>query len=214
MVTGFSWDDFSLMIKLETINDFTLLFENTNQMYKKYYDDLVQSAESIEDEETKQDFYDFHIDDFNLYRETLPRISKYGILMNLWAHLEYSVLELANEAITKLGIDGKVNGQYFGGYLDFIKENVNREVICTETQHKAEILRVIRNRIMHSNGIVNRESQAQQHVKAIEYVETSTILSFSKKDRIIVSDDYVKECLDLAHVIIEEIHNSIYKAEE
>ena len=196
MVIGFGWDDFSLMIKLDTISDFTLLFENTNQMYKRHFDDLVQLAESIEDDETKQEYYDYNIDSFILYRDTLPRISKYGILMNLWAHLEYSVLELANEAITKLGIDAKVKGLGLEDYLNFINENVDGELLCSENQDKAEVLRVIRNRIMHSNGIVDRESRAIQHVNAIEYVETNDLLTFSEKDQIIVSDD-----LDRLHLV-------------
>lgn len=206
--------DFGLITKLDTINEFTVLFENTSEMYKKHYNDLVKLAESIEDEEAKQEFYEFNIDDFILYSEALPRISKYGILMNLWAHLEYCVLELANEAIIELGIEGKVKGLGFEDYLNFIRENVEATLVCSENQDKAEVLRVIRNRIMHSNGFVNRESQAKQHVNAIEYVETNGLLSFSEKDQIIVSDDYVEECLELASEIIEEIHNAIYKSRE
>ncbi|MDN4494922.1 hypothetical protein [Ureibacillus aquaedulcis] len=208
------FDDFKLITKLDTINDFAILFENTNDMYKKHYNDLVQLAESIEEKEAKQQFYDFTIDNFHLYKNTLPRISKYSILMNVWACLEYSLLQLANEAISELGIDDKVRGHSFKDYLSFLRMNVEETLVSSEKEEEIEVLRVIRNRLMHSNGFVNRDSQAKQHVEAIKYVESNDLLSFSEEDQIIISDYYVEECLDLASDIIEEIHNTIYKREK
>ncbi|MGE8036744.1 hypothetical protein [Lysinibacillus sp. NPDC093692] len=211
----FGWKGLSLIIKLESINDLEVLLHNTNDMCKQQYETLVKLAEEIEDEEAKQQFYDFSSDNFILYEDTLPRINKYSILINLWTHLEYSVFQLANEAISELRLNAvNVRGQGFNDYLNFLRDNVEKNLVSSEKEEEIEILRVIRNRIVHSNGFVDRENKAKQQVDAIKYVESNELLSFSEDDRIIMSNYFVEECLDLASEIIEEIHNEIYKSGE
>ncbi|MER1958929.1 MAG: hypothetical protein ABS942_16215 [Solibacillus sp.] len=205
------WDDFKLITKLDAINDLEVLFNSTNSMCKQQYEALEKQAEGIDDEEVKQEFYEFHQEHFLLYEETLPRINNYSILTNIWTHLEFNIYQLANEAIKKFGLTVSVTGNKLDDYLRFCRVNIEGEFVDSEKEEKKEILRIIRNRIIHDNGYVKRESTNIQHVKAIEYVESHEGLSFTEDDRIIVVNSYVEECLSVAREILVEIHSAIYK---
>lgn len=205
------WDDFKLITKLDAINDLEELFYSTNSMCKQQYEALEKQAEEIDDEEVKQEFYEFHLEHFLLYKETLPRINNYGILTNLWTHLEVNIYQFANEAIKKFGLTVSVTGNKLDDYLKFCRVNIEGNLVDSEKEEKKEILRIIRNRIIHDNGYVKRGSTNIQHVKAVEYVESHEGLSFTKDDRIIVANSYVEECLSLTREVLEEIHRAIYK---
>ncbi len=214
MTNGYiSWNELNLMFKLEHLKEIEILLNNTNLLWEKRYQELLAQAESIEDEDIKIEFYDFYIEELQLMSETLPRINRYGLFSNLFSFLESNVLEQCKEAIRTLTIVNEINGNYFSDYIRFLRENVSLQLISADIEQEVEYMRIIRNRILHSNGKVEVLSVKKQHVEAKHFVESNPLLRFSDNKHILLSDEYIRKSLQLVEGIITEIHNAIYNKE-
>jgi len=206
----FRFEDFGLLNKLDTINDLSQFFDNTNNMYKEQYNQMVQQIEKIEDEEERAWYFERYEDDLTLYGDSLPRIIKYGILGNLFSHLEYSFFELAQELKTRRNIQESV-GHNFDKYLDFLKRNLVEGTIPEEIEEFLDGFRLVRNRIIHSNGYVNRESSSTQHIQVMGIIESNTLLELTPKDQILVLDEYIIKGIEMASDLVKRIHYLIYE---
>ena len=214
MTNGYtSWNELNLIFKLEHLKEIEMLLENTNSLWEKRYQELLAQADSIEDEDIKTEFYDFYFEELQLMSETLPRINRYGLFSNLFSFLEYNILVQCKEAIRTLSIDNEIKGHYFSDYIIFLRENVSLQLISVDIEQEVEFMRIIRNRILHSNGKVDVTSEKKQHVEAKHYVESNPLLRFSDDKHILLSDEYIRKCLQLVEGIITEIHSAIYSKE-
>lgn len=209
---SFRFEDFGLLNKLGSIDDLSQYFDLTNEMYKKQLDLLIKYVEDTQDEEEKEWRYERNEDELTLFGESLPRIIKYSIIGNLYSHIEYSLLEFAKELSKSRQTVGSY-GNEFNKHLEYLQKNLIEDVISDDIAKALKMFRLIRNRIIHSNGFVNRESSNIQHVSIVQIVESNPLIDLSEKDQLLITDEYIFNCFELAVNIIQIIHYAIYGKE-
>lgn len=208
----FRFEDFGLLNKLRAIDDLSQYFDLTNEMYKKQFESLIKYVEDTQDEEEKEWRFLSYEDELTLYGESLPRIIKYSIIGNLYSHIEFSLLKFAKEINKSRQTVGSY-GHEFNKNLGYIKMNLIEGTISDELTEALDVLRLIRNRIIHSNGFVDRKSSNIQHISILQNVESYPLIDLSDKDQIIISDEYIIYCFESAKELVQSIHYAIYGKE-
>ena len=127
----------------------------------------------------------------------------------MYSHIEFSLLEFAKEISKSTKTDGNY-GHQLEQYLSFLKMNLIEGTISDEMTEGLDEFRLIRNRIIHSNGYVNRESSNVQHIRVVKIAETNPLIDLTEKDRLLISDEYITNCFKLAEELVENTHYAIY----
>lgn len=178
-----------------------------NQRLKEYE---VRGNE-FEDEETREEFFDFYFDDWSVYRDNYPNIAKYSVLVSSHSLLEKLCTDYYQRAAknnTNWKVITKTN-KHALDYIDCFRKNFGKQLLNTETYQMFREFNQVRNKIVHSNGKVDREKD----IGIMQIIQKLELLSLNNHGEIILTTDYVKKILKMITDIITQIHNSVFKEE-
>ena len=193
---------------LERLKNF---LDEVQFLWDKRLNDYEIIGSEIEDEEEREKYFDFFYDEWSEYRDEYPRIAKYSLIVSCHSYFEKicsdyyrSVLRdnLDLEVIPKRNI-------YALDYLKWFNDNYGERTIETKKIEELQLRNDVRNRIVHSNGKVDKK----ENKRLLRTIYESQWLDLNNHDELVIKDEYINETIDLLSSLIIEVHNCVYGRE-
>ncbi|MGA3674100.1 hypothetical protein [Lysinibacillus agricola] len=161
----------------------------------------------IQDEESRQEFFDFYYDDWSVYRDEYPKIAKFSILVSGHSYFEKICSDYYQKAIidnSNLKPIDKRN-KHAVDYVNWFRKNFGKHLFERKTYQQFLDFNQVRNRIVHSNGKVDKEKGS-----LLKIIKQSQGLDLNHHNEIEIDSEYVKEILNMISDLITQIHFHIY----
>ncbi|AJH60888.1 hypothetical protein BF33_121 [Bacillus cereus] len=180
--------------RLETVCDLHEITENTIFQEKISFEEFLERKASELDEETRQDFYEHHQDEYFKYRDDFPNISRSSLFINCFFSLENFLFELCkymdSKSEKKLQ-DAKDKG--LKKYKNYLKEFVSdKSFFGTPLWEKIMFYQDLRNTLAHSDGNLNMSSNK----KLINKLQKEKNITINENGEIRLNDDFINEVSD------------------
>lgn len=190
---------------LNTLNSYILPLADDFQ--KK----IESEANTIQDEDERQEFYEFHSDVYWKYKETFPRI-----LFNTFHVAAYTLLESEfNSVATRIGVkqnqvfdvsDIKGN-DYLQSASIYIKKTANIDSKTFPAWTDLQEARRLRNIIVHSNGRLRSDADIQIATKHNVLSRSGiSIKDLAPHSEITITFDYAKTFLAAMRVFFKNLY--------
>lgn len=193
---------------LEQLEKFT---EELELLWRERLKEYEIRGNEFEDEETKQEFFEFYYDDWSVYRDNYPNIANYSVLVSSHSLLEKMCADYYLHALEN-NADWKTINQkhkHALNYIDCFRSNFGNHLLSKKTYQKFRDFNQLRNKIVHSSGKVN----IKQDKGIMNIIQKSETISLSNHEEIILTSDYLKSVFEMVREIVTQIHNSIYSEE-
>lgn len=190
---------------LEQLEKFT---EELELLWHERLKEYEIRGSEFEDEETRQEFFEIYYDDWSVYRDNYPNIANYSVLVSSHSLLEKMCADYYRQAM-KNNANWKDIKKPNIHALDYIKcfmDNFGKQLLNKETYQMFREFNQVRNKIVHSNGEVDKEKDRG----IMQIIQKSELISLNDHEEIILTSEYVKKILEMITEIITQIHNSVY----
>ncbi|PKH09267.1 hypothetical protein [Planomicrobium sp. MB-3u-38] len=200
-------------ITLSYLSDLESLFEETSGLWTYKLRQIKDEGLQLTQEEQDEYFGDYRYDEMVLLRETLPKIMKNSLVSNIYAFVEANFQDFCTQVNDIKGTTSKPQTDNLEGYKNFLIKNLDLENLMEiEEWNLLNALRVVRNRIMHSNGKVDFENK--YHENAIKVINETEFLSIDEFGEIIVDDIFIDNALTFSKRILRNINKQFNLLEE
>ncbi|WP_106768256.1 hypothetical protein [Paenibacillus faecalis] len=189
------------IIELSYLEDLKILFDETQRMWRSNLNEIGEEIERL-DESDRDEYVDHHYDTIVQMRETLPRITNNSILTNIYSFFEANLIDFYNEVKRKLVSD--ISAKHLTDKLHFINESCTTAVITENEIIQLDFIRELRNRIMHSKGLI--ENNFAELAKRIE--ECPKITTSDRKE-LIISNDFISDTFELVEDVLRNLNSNI-----
>lgn len=162
----------------------------------------------IQDEESREEFFDFYYDDWSVYRDDYPKIAKYSILVSSHSYFEKLCSDYYQKAIrdnTNWKSIDKSN-KHAQDYVDCFRKNFGQQLFKKQTYQQFRDFNQVRNRIVHSNGKVDKE----KNKGLLKTINQSQWLDLNHYNELEIDTEYVKETFNMISDLITQIHHYVY----
>lgn len=203
---GFAEAKLSLSLyHLEHLENF---LDELQSLWDKRLNEYEGLGNEIEDEHTRQEFFEFYFDDWAVYRDDYPRIAKYSVVVSSHSYFEKICSDYYNKA-QKDNPNWKVinkPNKHALDYVKYFKRNLGGKAVSEKIYQQFLDFNYVRNRIVHSNGEVDIEKN--KRIMAI--VSKVDGIKLNQLDEIVLEIEYIKGYLVMLSELIVQIHSRIY----
>lgn len=205
------WLSVGTDIKIDELTHYLNTLKNQlENMVADYQKRIEAEAETIQDEQERQDFYEWSGEDYWRYEETFPRI-----LLNSFHVTAYSLLESEIHSVARRV--GKKQNQVFdvseikgSDYLESASHYIKKLTsVDAKTFNSWSGLREgqrFRNILVHSNGKITGNKDIELAKKHKVYSESNIELSGRSIKEISITYDYCKAFLDALRAFFAELY--------
>ncbi|MGG4141747.1 hypothetical protein ABEW34_01340 [Paenibacillus algorifonticola] len=190
-------------LELSYLEDLKVLFDESQSRLRSKMVSFQERVDRV-DEKDKEDYIDFHYDTLVQIRDDLPRITNNSMLTNLYAFFEVHLNNFYDKVRIESASD--VQTKHLTNKLNFLNEKFAVEAVKTKEIIQLDFIREIRNRIMHSNGKVEKK----QFPELVLKIEHCPHTSLSSLNEIILSNDFINETFKVVEDVLRNI-NTGYK---
>jgi len=202
-------------IKISELKNYLETLGNQLEIIASDYDHQVdEQAQRIDDEKSRDEFYEFSGEQHFNYTETFPRI-----LLNSFHVMAYSLLE--SEIISLANLVGRKQSQifevsdfggrnYLGSASRYINKLTNIKVQDFRSWNSIDDGRHLRNTVVHSNGIITN-----QHIfdlaRSHDFIDSSTIdfASLRTIERLSITYEYCQSFLSTLKGFFSELYSEL-----
>ncbi len=201
--TWSDWSSVGMDIKIEEMRDYLdTLNKQLDQMPKDYEKRIEAGAEGIEDEDERDEYYEWHSDFYWRYKETFPRIFLNSYHISAYSLLEseiYSVARRVGEKKHEVFDVSDIKGRdYLESASSYIKKLTLIDAATFSSWSSLKEGQRLRNIIVHSNGKVTKQDNIEVAKKHKVYNESNEELS--------ITYDYCKAFLDTLRTFFTELY--------
>lgn len=199
----FNQPDWYEIIELSYLEDLKVLFEETLRMWRSSLDDIGKEIDQLDDEEDKNEYVDHHYDKIVQLRDDLPRITNNSILVNIYSFFEVQLVDFYSKVKSKT--DNDVNAKHLTDKLNFMNERFGRGVVTIDEIVHLDLVRELRNRIMHSNGVI-KEKDFPDLVKKIE---EDPLTKISDRNELILDPNFIYNTFQVVEDVLRKLNRSV-----
>jgi len=198
-----------LSLSLTYFQEMERFLEETETLWNTRLKEYEAMANEIKEEEIKEEFYDYHYDEWILYRDDFPRIAKYSVVVNCFSYFEKLSSEYYNRALkfnTKLE---KYHSDrlHARDYVNWFRKNFDKEIFPNQTFSTFDAMNQVRNRIVHSNGKVD----LYKNKGIVKIIDNSSSIKLNDRNEIYMNREYIREVTNVLSELIQNMHNCVYK---
>ncbi|MEK4509367.1 hypothetical protein [Paenibacillus sp. FSL K6-2524] len=190
------------IIELSYLEDLKTLFEETQRTWKSNLDEIGEEIDRL-DEEDKDEYVDYHYDIIIQMRETLPRITNNSILINIYSFFEVQMIDFYNDVKSKLSSD--VNARHLTDKLNYLNESFGSEVVTKDEIAQLDFVRELRNRIMHSNGVIEKKD----FTELVNKIEECSHIKLSDRKEIILDNDFIIKLFEIVEDVLRNLNRCV-----
>lgn len=191
------------IIELSYLEDLKTLFEESQRMWKSNLNAIEEVVDRL-NENDKDEYIDFHYDTIVQMRETLPRITNNSILTNIYSFFEANFFDFYNEVRSKFSSD--INAKYLEDKLKYLNESFEKEIVSEDEIIQLDFIRDLRNRIMHSKGIIE-----DSYTTLIIKIEECPLIKRTEKNELILSNEFINNTFELVKNVLLNININVKK---
>ncbi|EFU40906.1 hypothetical protein PVOR_18709 [Paenibacillus vortex V453] len=191
--------DWFEVLELSYLEDLKVLFDETQSTWRGKMDSFQIEVDQL-DEKDKEEYIDFHYDSLVQIRDNLPRITNNSMLTNLYSFFEVNINEFYDKVRIESASD--IQTKHLTSKLNFLNEKFAVEALKTEEIIQLDFIRELRNRIMHSNGKVEKRHFPELVIKIEQCLHTS----LSNLNELILSNDFIDETFVLVEDVLRNIN--------
>ncbi|SDJ87611.1 hypothetical protein SAMN05421868_1524 [Paenibacillus naphthalenovorans] len=190
------------IIELSYLEDLKVLFEETQRMWKSSLDAIGEEIDQL-DEEDKEEYVDHHYDNIVQLRDVLPRITNNSILINIYSFFEVQLMDFYNNVKSKF--DSDVNARHLTDKFNFMNESFGREVVALDEIAHLDFVRELRNRIMHSNGVI----EEKDFPELVNKIEECPQTKLSDRKELILDNDFINKTFEIVEGILRNLNSNV-----
>lgn len=191
----------STVLELHELTEQTI---NTEKLNFQTY--LEQEAKGLE-EDIKQEFFEFHQDEYFKYRDDFPTISRSSLFLSSFFALENFLHELCMylEKHSDLKIeDAKDNGIL--KYKNFLKQFTKDDhFFGTKTWQKIIFYRDLRNAFAHANG----DLRLSTNPKLKDTILKEVNLVITERDDILIKEEFLVEVTSTLNAFSKALYEQL-----
>lgn len=189
-VMGFSFIAFEIHLREQYINHMESHFEKELEIIEKDYDAFMKSISDTDgsdlSDEAKSHYEDTFIDDFFLIKKVYRKTFRDSQIIQLYSFLEDHLINGCNmyASIKDTDYDYKITDLNGQNDIDRIKKYLNKTVGINTGDLNPEWtfldnLRVVRNQVVHHNGIIKNNDTVKHTDKKYNKIESFSTGKFS-----------------------------------
>jgi len=198
-----------LSLSLTHFQDLERFLEETEALWVTNLDTYEDKGNEIKDEESREEFFDYHYDELVIYRDDFPRIARYSVFVSCFSYFEKLCLEYYNRALRlnttleKYQSDKLLHAR---DYVIWFRKNFGKAIFSKQIIHMFDEMNQVRNRIVHSNGKVD----LNKHKGIVQIIENSSLIELNNLNEIHLSKGYISEVTRVLSELITIMHNCVY----
>lgn len=206
------WLSVGTDIKIDELRNYLNTLKNQlENMVDDYEKRIKAEAKTIQDEQTRQDFYEWSGEEYWLYKETFPRILLNSFYVTAYTLLEseiYSVARRVGKKQTQVFDVSEIRGKdYLQSACYYIEKLTAVDAKTFSSWSELTEGRRLRNIIIHSNGklIENKDIELAEKHKVCS--ESSIELPSGRSIKeLSITYDYCKDFLDTLRAFFAELY--------
>lgn len=199
----FNRPDWYELMELSYLEDLKVLFEETQRMWRSSLDEIGKEIDQLDNEEDKDEYVDCHYDNIVQFRDDLPRITNNSILVNIYSFFEVQLVDFYSNVRSKT--DNEVNAKHLTNKLNFMNEIFGCGVVTIDEIAHLDFVRELRNRIMHSNGII-KEKDFPELVKKIE---GNPLTKISDRNELILDHNFIYSTFEIVEGVLRNLNRNV-----
>ncbi|MEO2223209.1 hypothetical protein [Priestia megaterium] len=199
---GFTKNIQSFLIshQIDLFREYSKYIESSFQKELTFYED---GAKKVQEEE-EEDYWDFYLDDVIQYSKDFPRIMRNSLFVSIYTFLEDKIVELCVPNESTLLKLSDIKGQGIEQASLYLKKVLLLDFPDNSKEwHYIRKANLIRNCIVHSNGVISKSRSKDKLVKAIDE------MSFVTKDHnghINLESQFCLEFLENVHSFLRQLY--------
>jgi len=205
-----SWMRFFSKITIDEMERYLTTFEpQFKKIAKEFQDRIEQKAKQIDDEQEKDQFYEFHSDDYRRYTEMFPRMFLDSFFVSAYSTME-TQLEMVADRLKKkkkqqFSLSDLKKGDYFESARKYIRALTSID-ICDKSKpcpgKQIKDYQQIRNIIVHENSKLEKGSNGLRLAKKLRvYDKSNNAITFSRQSSY--------EFLTLLHQFFDDLYDQL-----
>ncbi len=197
-----------LMINLDQFKNINNFLDEVQSLWHQKLNDYEERGNKIEDEAEREEFFDFYYDDWVLYRDEYPRLAIYNGLVSCYSYFEKLCSDYYKRVVKfNSDFEGiKKRRIYALDYIKWFERKFEKPIFSPKQEEQFSHLQQIRNRIMHSDGKVDKVEN-EELWRTINELKT---VKLNMHDVLEISMEYIEETIKMLSELTISIHNCVY----
>jgi len=197
-----------LSINLHQFENIKNFLNEVQLLWNEKLNDYEEMGNEIEDEEERNEFFDFYYDDWVVYRDEYPRLANYNGLVSCYSYFEKLCSDYYRRVLQfNPDFEGmKKRNIYALDYIKWFEKKFEKQILNEEKLEQFSHFHQIRNRIVHSNGKVDKID----HKELVGIISELKWVELNRHNELEISIEYIEEAIEMLSDSTVLIHNCVY----